>query len=235
MKKTQVSTLALVSCPARKSTPSWSISSSRVKARPPRSSRAAITAAAMSSKLRPSPSRWVSSSSPSWCRISRQASSTPGCCGTRVQAGSMMSRRISTCATLRSKMVKASKTSCATWVCRVVEKTVRQMMSAVRWLIARSSEKGAPVPAASSSVASQASTPACIAGKARFTRIIDSAGSIIARCRFQVAPLLTKMLSPISGSSAFTIRSLFGKIPCGSSSTWRTRSGWLTMMVERRE
>ena len=162
-----------------------------------------------------------------------QAASTLAFCGALFHAGSKISRRISTCATLRSNSEKASNTSCAACVAKLVEKTVRQMMSAVRWLIARSSENGAS-PAASS-VASAASAPATMSGKARLTRIIVSDGSIIDRWRDQVAPEETKMLSPISGCSASTIRSDFGKIPSGSASTRRTCAGSLTIRMERRD
>jgi hypothetical protein len=65
-----------------------------------------------------------------------QASSTRGAAGVRVQAGSKIRRLISTWATERSKTVKSSKTSRATCESREVENTVRQMMSAVRWLMA---------------------------------------------------------------------------------------------------
>ena len=43
------------------------------------------------------------------------------------------------------------------------------------------------------------------------------------------------MLSPISGSSACTIRSDFGKMPSGSASTWRTIAGSFTTTMDRRE
>jgi hypothetical protein len=48
MKNSQVSTLAVVSWPARKNTPSWSMSSSRVKGSPGVASRASMTALAIS-------------------------------------------------------------------------------------------------------------------------------------------------------------------------------------------
>ena len=156
--------------------------------------------AAMSSRLRSA--RWLSSSVPSWARMRPQAASTAGLCGTGVQAGSRMRRRISVCATLRSNTVKASNTSRAVCDCSEVENTVRQMMSAVRWLIARSSEKASPRSARPPQWASQLSTAAVIGSKARFTRSCENAGSIMRRWRRQVSPLLTNIESPTSGASA---------------------------------
>jgi hypothetical protein len=165
----------------------------------------------------------------------RHASRTLSFWRTGRQARSKIRRRISTWATLRSKATNASNTSWAMPVSRPVEKTVRQITSAVAWLIARSSEKASPSRARAASVSSAADTAAVMAGKARFIRIMVSAGSIIARWRRHVAPEETKIESPISGASAFTIRSLFGRMPPGSASTSRARSGRLTTMVDRRE
>ncbi len=73
-----------------------------------------------------------------------QAASTSGCWGMAANGLSKISRLSSTCAQVRSKTVNDSNTSTAVCERNEVENTVRQMMSAVRWLIARSSENGSP-------------------------------------------------------------------------------------------
>ena len=61
-----------------------------------------------------------------------------------VKGRSRIKRLSSTWAQVRSKTVNDSNTSIAVCERNEVENTVRQMMSAVRWLIARSSENGSP-------------------------------------------------------------------------------------------
>ena len=101
-------------------------------------------------------------------------------------------------------------------------------MSAVTWVI--STSMSCSVPSAScASRASIASVAAAMTGKATCSRACAKAGSIIARWRRHCSPLVVKMLSPSSGSSAWPSSSLFGKSSACSTITRRTRPGSLTM------
>ena len=150
MKNTHVNALAVVSCPARKKTPIWSISSSRVKLRPLCGSCAAITAPAMSSIWGAPAASRGSMRSPICRRIRAHASSTDADWCTCANGLPKMSRPSSTLATCRSNTKKLSNTSRAVCDSSDLEKIVRQTMSAVRWLMAASSEIVSPLPATSS-------------------------------------------------------------------------------------
>ena len=107
----------------------------------------------------------------------RRPRAPPRFCGGFVQALSMMRRRISTCATLRSNSVNASKTIREASCSRLVENTVRQMTSAVRCDIARSRLNGAcALRMLAKEIDARLRRPAPSTGKARLTRIMLQRG-----------------------------------------------------------
>ena len=234
-KKVHVSALAVVSCPARKKVEISSISSSRVNPFPVAGSRAAIAAPAMSSSTGAPGASRSSSSVPMCSRMLLHAATTPAGCGTSANGLPSSSVRMSTCATRPCHSAKLVNTSRAARDSSPRVKMVRVMMSAVSWLMAVSSASGVPVAACSSSTGSKSSTAATIAPNARFTRMCENAGSIIARWRFQRSPCDTKIDSPTSGMSAPTMRSLLGNTPSGSARMRLTSSGAFTSRMPRRD